>query len=110
MSMTIEISSELEPILKAEAGKAGVDPVAYTNQLLRASLQTEKPTVPSMSPAETRLLNQINQGLSLEEFDRYRELIRKRQEETITQDELSQLCRWRRPSQRCRMPALSSAR
>jgi hypothetical protein len=91
MSMTIEISSELEPILKAEAGKAGVDPIAYTHQLLRASLPAEKPSAPSISAEETRLLNQINQGLSAEELDRYRELIRKRQEETISQEDFRQL-------------------
>src|SRR5258707_9293544 len=49
MSLTIEISSELEPILKAEAGKAGLDPTAYTHQLLPASLPTEKQRAPSIS-------------------------------------------------------------
>ncbi len=91
MSLTIEISSELEPILKAEAGKAGLDPTAYTHQLLRASLPTEKQRAPSISTEETRLLNEINQGLSAEELDRYRELIRKRQEETINQEAFGQL-------------------
>ena len=76
MSMTIKISSELEPILKAEAGKAGVDPTAYTHQLLHASLTAEKRSAPSISAEEARLLNQINLGISAEELDRYRELIR----------------------------------
>ena len=91
MSMTIEISGELEPILKAEAGKAGIDPIAYTHQLLRASLPTEQLTAPSVSAEEARLLNQINQGLSAEELDHYRELIGKRQAETISLEEFRQL-------------------
>lgn len=91
MSMTIEISADLEPILKAEAGKAGVDPIAYTHQLLRASLPTEIHRAPAMSAEETRLLNQINQGLSVEELDRYQELIRKRQDESISREEFRQL-------------------
>ena len=91
MSMTIEISSELEPVLKAEAGKAGIDPIAYTHQLLRASLPPRKLSAPSMSVEESRLLNQINQGFSEEEFERYRELIAKRQAETISPEEFRQL-------------------
>ena len=91
MSMTIEISTELEPILKAEAGKAGLDPTAYTQQLLRASLPAKKQTSPAMSAAESRLLNQINQGLSAEELDHYHALIGKRQDETITSNDLREL-------------------
>ena len=90
MSMTIEISGELEPVLKAEAGKAGIDPIAYTHQLLRASLPPRKLSAPSMSVEESRLLNQINQGFSEEEFERYRELIAKRQAETISPEEFRQ--------------------
>ena len=91
MSVTIEISGELEPILKAEAGKAGLDLTAYTHQLLRTSLPTAKPSAPSISAEEARLLHQINHGLAAEALDRYRELIRKRQDETISPEEFRQL-------------------
>ena len=91
MSMTIEISGELEPILKAAAGKAGLDLTAYTHQLLRISLPAATPSAPSVSAEEARLLNQINRGLSAEDLDRYRELIRRRQEETISPEEFRQL-------------------
>ena len=70
---------------------AGIDPTAYTHQLLRASLPTEKHSAPAMSAEETRLLNQVNQGLSAEELDGYRALIRKRQDETISPEEFRQL-------------------
>lgn len=91
MSMTIEIPGELEPILKAAAGKAGLDLAAYTHQLLRTSLPAATPSAPSVSAEEARLLHQINRGLPAEDLDRYRELIRKRQEETISPEGFRQL-------------------
>jgi hypothetical protein len=91
MGMTIEIAGDLEPILKAEANKAGIDPVRYTQQLLRKSLGTEQTGIPSLSAEEAGLLNEINQGLSSDEMDLYRILIEKRQEETITETEFEQL-------------------
>ena len=91
MSMTIEISGDLEPILKAEAGRAGIDPIAYTNQLLRKSLHTDKRSAPVVSADETRLLMEINQGLSAEALERYRQLIHRRQDEAIGNEELAEL-------------------
>jgi len=91
MGMTIEIAGDLELILKAEANKAGIDPVRYTQQLLRKSLGTEQTGIPSLSAEEAGLLNEINQGLSSDEMDLYRILIEKRQEETITETEFEQL-------------------
>jgi hypothetical protein len=91
MSMTITIPIDLEPLLKAEAGKAGVDQIAYTSQLLRKSLSPGRPPAPVVSPEETRLLNETNQGLTARELDHYRHLIGKRQEETITEQELQEL-------------------
>lgn len=91
MSMTIEISGELEPILKAAAGKAGLDLTTYTHQLLRMSLPAATPSAPSVSAEEARLLHQINRGLSADDLDRYRDLIRRRQEESISPEEFRQL-------------------
>ena len=89
--MTISISGELEPILKAEAGKAGLDLTAYTHRLLWASLPGPKPSTPSVSAEESLLLNRINHGLAAEALDRYHELIGKRQEEIISSEEFRQL-------------------
>src|SRR5437899_3283337 len=91
MSMTIEIAGDLEPILKAEARKAGVDPIHYTDQLLRKFLRNDQRAVSPLSAEEANLLKEINRGLSVEEMDMYRSLIRKRQEETITEEEFRQL-------------------
>ena len=86
--MTIEIPNELEPILKAEAGKAGVDPTTYTHQLLRKSLERNRALAPCLPEEETQLLKAIASGPSTEEMERYRQLIRKRQQGEITQHDL----------------------
>ena len=92
MSMIVEIASDLEPILKAEAGKAGIDPVAYMEHLLRKALPAGAPAVgESVSAQETSLLKRINQGFSPDQMVRYRELVRKRQEEAISPEEWHEL-------------------
>jgi hypothetical protein len=93
MNMTIEITGDLEPLLKAEAGKAGVAPEEYTSRLLRKSLLRRKPNAPVLSQEEARLLNEINQGLSAEEMERYAGLVHKRQDESIKPSELDELRR-----------------
>ena len=89
--MTIEITSDLEPLLMAEAHKAGVDPVTYTQDLLRKALPIAVPSAPSVTAEEASLLKEINQGISSEEMARYEELIRKRQQEAISQPEFREL-------------------
>ncbi len=92
MSMTIEITNDLEPLLVKEARKAGVDPVTYTQDLLRKALPSSSvPEAPSVTPEEASLLREINQGVSPEEMARYRELIRKRQQEKVSQTEFREL-------------------
>ena len=91
MSMTIEITSDLEPLLMAEAHKAGVDPVTYTQDLLRKALPTSVPSAACITAEEASLLKEINQGISPEDMARYEELIRKRQQETISQQEFREL-------------------
>src|SRR4051794_32448751 len=93
MSMTIEIAGDLETLLKAEAGKAGVAPEEYTRLLLRRSLLKRQPNAPVLSREEAQLLHSINHGLGSEEMDRYMDLIRKRQGETITASEFDELHR-----------------
>lgn len=91
MSMTLEISGDLESVLKAEAGKAGVAPEEYTSRLLRTSLLKRQPNAPVLSQEEGRLLHAINQGLPPETMDRYAGLVRRRQDQTITPSEFDEL-------------------
>ena len=91
MSMTIEITSDLEPLLMTEARKAGVDPATYTRDLLRKALPISAPSAPCVTAEEASLLKEINKSISPEEMARYEELILKRQEETISQPEFREL-------------------
>jgi hypothetical protein len=77
--------------MMTEARKAGVDPVTYTQDLLRKALPSGAPGAPSLPAEEASLLKDINQGISLEQMARYQELIRKRQQETISQVEFDEL-------------------
>ena len=104
--MTIQISADLEPLLKAEAGKAGVAPEEYTSRLLRNSLIKRKSNAPVLSQEEARLLNEINQGLSMEEMELYVGLVSRRQDETITSSEFDEL---RRLTQKLEKAAVSRA-
>lgn len=89
--LTIEIASDLEPLIKREARKAGVDPVTYTEHLLRSALPAPDSPPPALTPAESALLKEIDTGLSAEESIRYKELVEIRRQETIDQAELSEL-------------------
>lgn len=88
---TIEIASDLEPLLKSEARKAGVDPVTYTEHLLRSALPAVDPPPPAVTTEEAVLLKKIDAGLSPAESARYNELIEKRRREVISQSELGEL-------------------
>lgn len=93
MSLTLEIGSELEPLLEAEAAKTGSTPSTVAQNLLRKSLASSNkvPRAPRVTNDEARLLEEINQGPSTAEMERYFALIRKRQEETISDAELGEL-------------------
>lgn len=88
----MEITPDLEPLLEAEAAKTGSNPVSVAEDLLRKSLtDVAPPSAPRLSAKESQLLEEINQGPPAEEMDRYVALIRKRQEGTVSEVELSEL-------------------
>ena len=92
MSLTLEISTELEPLLKAEAARAGRDVVAVAHEMLARSLRVAQTDSTRRLPEdESQLLEEINQGPSTAETERYLELIRKRQDEAITAAEVAEL-------------------
>ena len=88
MSVIVESPNELEPILKAEAGKAGVDATTFTHQLLRKSLEATQTSAPCLPEEEAELIRAISAGPSSEQLDRYRHLIGKRQRAVISPEEL----------------------
>ena len=102
-TLQLEISPELEQQLRAEAARKGLDPGHYVLTLLQQQLQpaqqgTNSPNVPALPPTEAKLLQQINLGLSAEEWDLYYDLIKKREAETLTDEEREFLARFERLS------------
>ena len=92
MELTLNIASELESLLQAEADKKGSSPMSVAQELLAKSLtQTHPSDAPRLPGEESRLLAEINQGLSSEGMQRYRDLIQKRQDESISEEELIEL-------------------
>ena len=98
-TLLLEISPELEQQLRAEAARKGLEPGHYVLTLLQQQLQPaqagENPSVnlpiSSLPPTEADLLQQINFGLSAEEWELYYALIAKRQAETLTDEEHARL-------------------
>ncbi len=91
-TLQLEISPELEQQLRAEAARKGLDPGHYVLTLLQQQLQpaqqgTNSLNLPALPPTEAKLLQQINLGLSAEEWDLYYDLIKKREAETLTDEE-----------------------
>ena len=91
MNLTIAITSDLESRLREAAASQGIEPGEYVANALREHLQTAKSTVPRLSAAESRLLGEINRGLSEQQWKRYQELIEKRRAEQLSNDEHAEL-------------------
>lgn len=89
MTLTLELQPDLELRLRREAGRQGLDARSFVLDLLRQNLSRPEPTPDALS--EKELLAEINRGLSAEEWERYRELIDKRQQDTLTKDEHAEL-------------------
>lgn len=95
--MTIELAPDLEERVRVEANAAGVDAnswvvEALVSRLLKPTSDPSKAT--RFSPEESRLLLEINKGLSESTWLRYRELVQRRDAELLTPaeyDELSEL-------------------
>jgi hypothetical protein len=91
--LQLEISPELEQQLRTEGALKGLEPDRYVLHLLQKQLQpsqektTTQANAPNLPSAEANLLQQINLGLSAEEWELYDALIAKRQAETLTDEE-----------------------
>lgn len=83
-TINLTLSAELDQKLRIEATKQGVEPDRYILNTLTTRLQPTAIT-------EASLLNQINTGLSQETWKHYHALIQKRQAETLTKEEYTQL-------------------
>ncbi len=82
MSITLQLDSELETQIRVLAAQQGVTPERWLLEDIRSRF---------MVSDETALLRRILQGQPQTFWTHYRELIAKRQAETITSSELEEL-------------------
>jgi hypothetical protein len=90
--MTIDITHELESRIRQRAAEQGVDVTEYINRTLQEHLRgTEIAETRHLSGEESRLLREINRGLPESTWHRYRELIEKRQADSLETPEQAEL-------------------
>lgn len=90
MSIQIDLSEQLEQRLQEEAAKVGVHPEDFVIATLARFLQIE----PNVAAAtEDELLEFIGGGLSEGDWNHYYELVQKREQELISDEELHDLMR-----------------
>jgi hypothetical protein len=81
---TLEITPELEEVLRRSAQRAGLPPDGYVLKLLQGRWGGEERLPPHVLHGETRLLQQIIQGLPRESWSRYQALKGKLDARTVT--------------------------
>jgi hypothetical protein len=91
MVLTIDLAPEIESRLREAAAGRGVEPREYVVETLRQHLRAVSTDPPCLSPAESRLLEEINQGFSEWDWSRYRHLIENRRTEQLTAEEQAEL-------------------
>jgi hypothetical protein len=74
MTLTLELSPELEQALRATAERHGLAPDRYVLDVLQERLDRERSLPPHLPRAEVVLLQRINEVLSPATWERYRSL------------------------------------
>jgi hypothetical protein len=88
MEVTLDITPELASRLLEAAAKEGLDANGYILHMLEEHVRhIQRRSIPCLREDEAHLLQQINQGLPQETWQRYHELIDKRRAESLTPDE-----------------------
>lgn len=89
MTMTIDLTPELETRLRDEAAKEGMDPNRFILNAVEERLHQKRleQNVPYLSKAESELMLKINAGLPVETWRQYHALIAKRNVGTLTNEE-----------------------
>lgn len=91
MTITVEITPELEEALRRSAERSGLPPDGYVLKMIEERLGGEERLPPHLSREETRLLQHINEGLPAETWKRYQALKEKRDARTLTREEHTEL-------------------
>jgi hypothetical protein len=93
MTLTLELSPELEEVLRANAERAGLPPDRYVLDLLQERLAPTNGGPTGVPRAEAELLERINEGLTEATWTRYQGLKQKRDAGTLTEAEYVELIR-----------------
>jgi hypothetical protein len=93
MTLTINLTPELEAQLREEAAQKGVDASTFVVRTLEERLQRKRrqPMPSHLAQEESTLLQKINQGLPEAMWQEYHDLIAKRRAETLTPEEHGRL-------------------
>lgn len=89
--ITLNLPPELEAQLVAAATKQGVELSRYVADALQGLLQQQTASTNNLPGTEAELLEQINLGISSEEWAEYHTLIEKRQAEALKPGEHARL-------------------
>ena len=92
-TMTINLKPELETKLRMEAARRGVDVDVFIARALQGAVEDGHGQSHSVSlpKAEADLLQKINAGPAEETWERYKSLVRRRRDETLTSEQHREL-------------------
>ncbi len=91
MSITIQLSPELQHRLQQRADKAGLKIDRFINQLLEEKTTTKAKEKQDVKKREALLLRKINKGFNIEFWEKYATLVKKRNEASLSQSEYQAL-------------------
>ncbi len=89
MTITLDIAPDLEDRILQEAQRRGLDTESYVLDLLQESLAASECSKSALSDSE--LLEEVNRGFPPRIWRRYRELVARRQAETLSTEEHAEL-------------------
>jgi hypothetical protein len=90
MSLILQINPSLERRIHQTALRRGVEMSQFVVQFLEANFPEEKPKPKKISHKEIELLKKIELAIPIEVWERYHILRAKRQNDSITSDEISE--------------------
>ena len=90
MSLVLQINPSLENRIRQNALRKGVDLSQFVVQVLESTFPEEKPKSKTITKQEALLLQKINLSISVETWERYHFLRKKRQDETISVTEIEE--------------------
>ena len=87
MSLVLQINPSLEKRMRQNALQKGIELSQFVVQILELNFPEEKPKTKALSKREAILLQEINNTLTVETWERYHNLRAKQQAETINTTE-----------------------